>query len=286
MPNRSRPTKQRRSRSEMASIRAAILQVVEENAPMTVRQVFYQLVSLGVIDKSEGEYKGTVVRLLTDLRISGELPFESIADNTRWMRKPRTFSSLEEALRNTATTYRRAAWDNQPSYVEVWLEKDALAGVVYEETETWDVPLMVTRGYPSVSYLHAAAETIQECEKAAYLYYLGDHDPSGVDIPRNVEARLREFAPLAEIHFVRLAVTREQIAEFRLPTRPTKASDVRSRGFVGESVEVDAIAPAQLRALVRKAIEQHVNKRALRILQIAEKSEREFIDMLVTQEFE
>jgi hypothetical protein len=267
----------------MASLRGTILQVVEKNAPVTVRQVFYQLVTQGAINKTESEYKATVVRLLTDMRIVGDLPFESIADNTRWMRKPNSFSSLEQALRNTAETYRRATWDNQTAYVEVWLEKDALAGVVYDETSRWDVPLMVTRGYPSVSYLHAAAQAINSCGKPAYLYYLGDHDPSGVDIPRNVEARLREFAPEAAIHFQRLAVTPKQIVELHLPTRPTKASDSRAKGFAGQSVEVDAIPPSELRGLVRRSIEQHVNKRALRTLQIAEKSEREIIGFLATK---
>jgi hypothetical protein len=256
-------------------------QIVEENAPATVRQSFYQGVSRGAIDKTEAEYR-TVVRLLTEMRIDGSIPFGWIADNTRWMRKPRSFSSLEDALRITAETYRRATWDNQLVYVEAWLEKDALAGVVYEETEKWDVPLMVTRGYPSVSYLHAAAETIASCGKPAYLYYLGDHDPSGIDIPRNVEVRLREFAPTAEIHFHRLAVTRKQIVELDLPTRPTKARDSRAKGFLGESVEVDAIPPSELRRLVRDAIEQHVNKRALKVLRIAEQSEQESLGWLAS----
>ena len=239
----------------MVELRETISEVLAENVPMTVRQVFYQLVSRGAIAKTETEYNQTVVRLLTDMRVSGEIPFSAIADNTRWMRKPRSYSSLEAAIRLTAETYRRATWDNQPVYVEVWLEKDALAGVVLEETGPWDVPLMVTRGYASVSYLYAAAETIRECGKPAYLYYLGDHDPSGVDIPRNVEARLRQFAPEADIHFQRLAVTPAQITEWNLPTRPTKATDTRAKNFTGESVEVDAIPPAQLRSLVRNAIE-------------------------------
>jgi hypothetical protein len=101
---------------------------------------------MGVIAKTEGEYKITVVRLLGDMRRNGEIEFDWIAGNTRWMRKPRTFSSLENMLKRTAEAYRRSVWDNQECYVEIWLEKDALAGVLYEETGAWDVPLMVTRG--------------------------------------------------------------------------------------------------------------------------------------------
>lgn len=265
----------RRSKQEIEAVCAAIYRALKEDRPMTVRQVFYRLVSTGVIGKTEGEYKSTVVRLLGDLRRSGEVPFDWIADNTRWMRKPRTYTSLESMLRITAEAYRRAVWDNQPAYVEIWLEKDALAGVLMEETSAWDVPLMVTRGYPSLSYLHSAAETIAAQGKPAFLYYFGDHDPSGVDIPRKVEADLREFAPRAEIHFERVAVTRRQIRDMKLPTRPTKKTDSRSKNFIGESVEVDAIPPRELREIVRGCITRHVDEREYEALKVAEASERE-----------
>jgi hypothetical protein len=256
-------------------IREELYRLLVDDHPMTVRQVFYQLVSRGVVAKTEGEYKQTVVRLLTKMRRQGELPFGWIADNTRWMRKPRTYSSIEEMLQLTAQTYRRALWDSQPAYVEIWLEKDALAGVVYDETEPWDVPLMVTRGYPSVSYLYEAAQAISACEKPTYLYYLGDWDPSGVDITRSVERGIREFAPKAEILFQRIAVTAQQIEELALPTRPTKATDSRSKNFIGESVEVDAIPPTVLRGLVRECIEKHVDRRVLARTRKIEAAERQ-----------
>ncbi len=262
-------------------IRGAIYEVVAEDHPMTVRQVFYRLVSLGTIEKTEAEYKGTVIRLLGQMRLAKELPFDWIADNTRWMRKPDTYSGLNQALRETARFYRRALWDNQSVYVEVWLEKDALAGVLYEETAVYDVPLMVTRGYASLSYLYTAAEAIAEQDKPAFLYYFGDFDPSGVDIPRNIEQRLREFAPEAEIHFECVAVTPEQIRDWELPARPTKKTDTRSGKFDGASVEVDAIQPSMLRKLVRDRIAEHIDRKALKVLQVAEKSEREYLEQLV-----
>ena len=246
---------------------------------MTVRQVFYQAVSAGLIGKTEREYKNSIVRLLGRMRISGEIPWGWIADNTRWMRKPRTYSSLEAAIERTARTYRRALWDTQTVHVEVWLEKDALAGVLYEETERWDVPLMVTRGYPSLSYLYEAAEAIEALDKPAFVYYFGDYDPSGLDISRNVEERLRQFAPHAEIHFERTAVTDQQIEEFSLPTRPTKRTDSRAKGFEGESVEVDAIAPGTLRSMVSACIVQHIDHEELDVLKVAERSERDALRM-------
>jgi len=259
----------------MAKIRKDLYGVLEGDNPMTVRQVFYQLVSRGVIAKTEAEYKQTVVRLLTTMRRAGELPFGWISDNTRWMRKPRSYSSMNDMLRFTAKTYRRALWDSQPVYVEMWLEKDALAGVVYQETEPWDVPLMVTRGYPSVTYLYDAAEAIAECGKPAYLYSLGDWDPSGVDITRSVERDLRNFAPNAEIVFERIAVTPQQVDELRLPTRPTKKTDSRSKNFSGESVEVDAVPPSVLHRLVRDCIQKHVDQQLLARTRKIEAAERE-----------
>jgi len=252
--------------------------------PVTVRQVFYRLVSQGIVAKTESEYRSTVARLLATMRREGVIPYQWIADNTRWMRKSQSYSSLEHALYRTAQTYRRMLWVDQPVYVEVWLEKDALAGVLLEITDPWDVPLMVTRGYPSLTFLHSAAEQIAAVDKPCFLYYFGDHDPSGLDIPRRVEADLRTLAPAADITFERLAVTPTQIDAWDLPTRPTKRKDSRAKAFQGESVEVDAIRPDLLRALVTQAIIRHVDDHALDVLRAAEASERELLYAIAARE--
>ena len=280
---RSRSIKRsRRTKTAIQNLKQSLVDVVKEIQPATVRQIFYQMVSRGLIEKTEASYKNTVVRLLTDLRVEGALPFNWIADNTRWMRKPKTYSSLESAIKRTAEAYRRSVWDEQDVYVEVWLEKDALAGVLWDITAAWDVPLMVTRGYASVSYLYSAAETIITQNKPTYLYYFGDYDPSGIDIPRNVESRLREFAPDAEIHFERVAVNRQQIEDLNLPTRPTKKTDSRSKGFEGESVEVDAIPPDILRELAQDCITQHIDDHQYEVMQEAEQSERKVLEMFAS----
>lgn len=274
----SSPTKRRRKRrtkTEIDSIRQSIIEVLRIDTPMTVRQVFYQLVSLGVIEKSEAEYKGTVCRLLSTMRREGDVPFEWLADNTRWMRKPNSYSGLERCLEITASTYRRALWDDQDARVEIWLEKDALSGVLYRETEKWDVPLMVTRGYPSLSFLHSAAMDISATDKPTYLYYFGDHDPSGIDIPRKVEEDIREFVPWVDLNFERVAVLPEQIEAWNLPTRPTKRTDTRSKSFQGASVEVDAIPPARLREFVCDCIERHIDPHVLAETKRIERLERE-----------
>jgi hypothetical protein len=134
-----------------------------------------------------------------------------------------------------------------------------------------------------VSFLHEAAESIAAVGKPAYLYYLGDFDPSGCDIPRAVEEGIRDYAAGAEIHFERVAVTEEQIHELNLATRPTKQTDSRSRTFRGESVEVDAIPSATLRALVRERIERHIDRRALQAARRVENEERETLERILKE---
>ena len=156
-----------------------------------------------------------------------------------------------------------------------------MSGVVYPVTYQYDVPLMVARGYASLSFLHSAAEDISDLEVPAYIYHFGDFDPSGVNAAEKIEQTLRELAPDAEIHFQRVAVTPAQIDNWNLPTRPTKTTDSRSKNFGDISVELDAIPPDQLRQLVQSAIERHLPKRQFEILKAAEASEREIIMRLV-----
>ena len=274
--------RERRTKEDIAIIVDGLKEVLRQYNPMTVRQAFYQMTSRGYIPKTEAVYRSTVCRLLAKLRLTSEIPFGWIADNTRWMRKPRTYDSMEEALRLNLETYRRALWSRMPANVEVWIEKDALAGVIYDITSEWDVPLMVTRGYPSLSHVYEAAEAIAQARKPTYIYYLGDYDPSGVDISRSLENRLREFAPDAEIHFERIAIEPWQIAYYRLPTRPTKSSDSRAKRFGSDvSVELDALPPNTLRELVQSHILKHVDHDELARLRQIEAAERESLGWVV-----
>lgn len=284
MDNEIYPTspikRQRSTKAEVDRRRDALLAIVAAMRPMTVRQVFYQATVQGVVEKTEAGY-GKVQTDLVVLRRSGALPYGWLADSTRWQRKPTTFNGIADALRDTAAFYRKSLWADANAQVEVWLEKDALSGVVYPITDAFDVPLMVARGYASLSFLHSAAEAIEADGRPAYIYHLGDYDPSGVDAGRKIEETLRELAPTAEIHFERLALTPEQIHHWRLPTRPTKETDSRSKGFGAVSVELDAIAPDMLRTLVQSAIERHLPYAQYEVLKAAEESERTLLHMMV-----
>ena len=271
----------RRTKAEMQELRAQIYLTLQKYHPQTIRQLFYQLVSAGSVPKTEAAYQGIVVRLAGQMREDGDLPWAWVADSTRWMRKPRSYSSVEEALIRTKETYRRDLWADQDAYCEIWCEKEALAGVLYEITAEWDVPLMVVKGFPSKDFVHGAAESIEAEGKPAYLYYFGDQDPSGLWIWKDVQSKIRRYAPDADVTFERIAVTPEQIKRYQLPTRPTKREgNSHAKDFRGQSVEVDALPPTTLQALVRAVIEQHIDQHQLRITKIAEQSEREYLATL------
>ncbi len=266
--------------SDTLALMDALADVLEEQHPMSVRGAFYAASVAGRVPKTEAGYT-KVQRLLVRMRKQGLIPWGWITDGTRWRRGPRTFDGVEEALEATAHLYRRSLWDRAPARLEVWLEKEALAGVLFPVTNQWTVDLMVCKGYPSLSFLHEAAEAAKAANKPLIVYYLGDLDPSGKDIPRTIRQRFRDFG--ADVELRELAVTRDQAEDWRLPTRPTKQTDARAAGFDGDSVELDAIPPDRLRALVENAIRGHVDLRQVELVETVEHEEREVIYRLASE---
>jgi hypothetical protein len=180
----ARPVKrQRRTQAELATVSDAIVAAVETEHPITLRGVFYRVVSMGAVDKSENGYR-LIGRELLKLRRAGAIPYDRITDGTRWINKPPSFDSLEQMLEDAAASYRRALWHDQPVEVHLYSEKDAISGVVLPVTHRWDVPLGIVRGYSSESFAWSVARAIIEAAargKDTYVYQLGDHDPSGID---------------------------------------------------------------------------------------------------------
>jgi len=279
----------RRTAVEIDAIRAAIKATLTADHPMTVRQVFYRLVVQGAIEKTEIEYQQTVIRLLRDMRLDGSIPFSWIIDESRRTRGTRTFDNVADALEDCAKYYRRSALRECDDYIEVWSEKEALAGIIWDVASEYDVPVLVSKGMPSLTQLYGSASSIAKASRAgkqSYIYQFGDHDPSGVLIPRTIERRLIELCgkfnrcrpPIIE----RIALTEEQIAQHSLPTRPTKREGNRhAKNFKGDSVELDALPPETLRELVRDCIEQHISQQQLDILRASEESERDYLLSLV-----
>jgi hypothetical protein len=270
----------RRTNTELEIVDTAIYEAVRDEHPVTLRGVFYRVVSIGAVEKSEAGYR-LVGRELLKLRRAGVIPYSWITDGTRLTMKPPSWSDVDTMLEDAAASYRRALWHNQDVEVLVLSEKDAISGVVYPITSRWDVELGIVRGYSSETFAYSVAESIAATEKRTFVYQLGDHDPSGVDAWRSFEEKVRGFGLGGDAVFERLAVTPEQILEFDLPTRPTKSTDTRSRGFDGESVEVDALPATVLREIVEKAIVQHIDRRAYELNQRMEASERDGLTRLV-----
>jgi hypothetical protein len=267
------------------AIREAVLALTDEFEVMTVRQVFYQLVSRGVVPKSEnGGYRPVQAQVLK-MRRENLIPWDFIADGTRWQRKPESWDGVQDALRETARTYRRNLWRSQRVRVEVWLEKDALASVVTQATMPWDVGLMVSRGTSSATFLYQAAKVAEyaylkhKIETEVFALY--DYDAAGARAFRSVEQGLREHAPLIPMGVSRLAVTPEQIEEWSLPTRPAKVTDPEAHKFQGGAVELDAIPPDKLITLVDDAIVPLIDADAWNMEKFVEQSEREILERLV-----
>ncbi len=294
------PKKGRGLGKATVDLRDAILVLLDEDeGPWTVRQIYYQMSVRNAVEKDDAGYN-RVQRQVLAMRREGLIRYGCIADNTRWMRKPATFASLDDWVEHSTSALRIDLWRDSPAAVEVWCEKDALAGVLYDVTARWHVPLMIARGYSSETFAYEAAEVIANRDKPTRIYYLGDFDPSGKHAAFDLEGRLREFvAELRKgratqrfppefrsdylLRFVSLAVTPGQIKAWSLPTRPTKRTDARFRWFVDqygdvESCELDAIPPAALREMVTNAILGNLDSDAVARISAEEKSARELVN--------
>ena len=260
-----------KTRTHILQLQISIVNTIADiRSPMTVRQIFYRLVAAGY-PKSD-EFYNKVQRSLLDMRERGTLPYGLIADNSRSFYKPDTYSSLERMLEDQQKLYRRDFWQDQPLHLEIWLEKEALRNVFWDVTDYYQVPLYVTKGLSSVSFVYAATEEIKRIGKPTIIYFFSDYDPSGLVLTRSIERRMREFDVDAE--FIRGGLTRDQIDEYQIETRKTKPSK-HSAGFIGDSAELDALHPKILRSIVKRCIERHVDMDAFRRLAGIEEAERQ-----------
>jgi len=236
--------------SETNDLRVNIFQKFSElRMPVTVRQMYYQLLSYGY-PKNEAFY-GRVQRQLLDMRQEGVLPFDFIIDNSRRRIKYQSFTNGSQALERWMHLYRQDVWDSLNTYCEVWLEKKALQSI-FEVCYEYDVPLCISSGFSSESFIWEGVKAIKSVNKPTVIFYFSDYDPSGIALSDTVNSKLSRFG-VKDFQFKRVALTQDQIQTYNLPTRPTKQSN-HSRGFKGESCELDALHPRQLVELIRQSI--------------------------------
>jgi hypothetical protein len=261
----------------------ALIDIVRRYRPITVRGAFYraEVEIPHIVSKDENGYN-MVQKRLVKLRKLGLVQYSWITDGTRWRHGHTRYTNLAAFQVEAASLYRKDYWAHSDVYVEIWIEKDALAGVIAPVViDEWGLDLMVARGFSSLTYLYEAGQFLGQLDKEIHVYVLSDFDPSGKCAAQKVEDGLREYAPDADLHVHELAVTLDQIRDWDLPTRPTKLTDSRARKFVEkygmESVELDAIPPDQFRRLVGDAIESHADHRVIGMMKEVEQAEREQI---------
>jgi len=235
-----------------------------EHGILTLRGLHYQLVALGMTNSIQ-HYK-RVVAAMTKARWQGLVHFETFSDHDRSVLGETVIQetivsdeieSSKHTIEYWMKNYRKNRWENQPYFVEVWIEKKALQGVFNQPCRMEGVALAPCKGYPSLTFLNEAAKRFQEAVnegKEAVILYFGDYDASGEDIPRSIQANLEDFG--VDVNVKRIALMEEQVLEMNLPPAPTKKSDSRAQNWTGlGQVELDAVKPEVLQEMCTEAIE-------------------------------
>lgn len=266
-----------------AAMIATINEILDDYASqgydLSLRQLYYQLVSRNLITNEERSYKNLGV-LVSDARLAGKIDWDMIKDRGREVIENPHWTTPAQFMEQAAPQYRFDLWEDQDCYVEVMVEKQALEGVLMPVCRSLDIPFTANKGYSSSSALYEASKRfLGKAEgRRLFVIYLGDHDPSGIDMSRDVGDRLNLFLngslgrdePNEEdlIEVKRAALNMSQIRELNPPENPCKITDSRADSYISRfghsSWELDAIEPRQLAALVRNAVEGIMDVRKFR----------------------
>lgn len=234
---------------------------------LTLRQLYYQFVARDLIPNRANEYD-KLGSIINDARLAGLLDWSYINDRTRNLRGRSHWESADEIVRGAAQSYHRDLWEDQGTRVEVWIEKDALVGVISGACEALDVDYFSCRGYVSQSEMWAAARRharYLNADQDVVVLHLGDHDPSGIDMTRDIADRLAMFTGYnARLSVERIALTMDQVNEHNPPPNPAKLTDSRIEGYIAlygyESWELDALDPATLVGLINEHVGNYTDE--------------------------
>lgn len=236
-----------------------------EGLVLTLRQLFYQLVSRDFIPNTVQEYK-RLGDIVNDARMAGLMDWSAIEDRTRELSEQAHWNSPSSILEACASQFRTDRWANQSVYVEVWVEKEALAGVFERACKPLDVPLFCCRGYTSQSEMWGAGQRFvrkMRAGKKVVILHFGDHDPSGIDMTRDINDRLHMFTGhhiLPKLEVRRLALNMDQVEEFNPPENPAKTTDSRFASYEAQfgdkSWELDALNPKTLNQIVKAHVQE------------------------------
>jgi hypothetical protein len=241
----------------IALVNSVIDEYNAQGFELTLRQVYYQLVARGYIPNNERSYKN-VGNLINDGRLAGLIDWHAIVDRTRNLKGNSHWEKPQDVIDSAAYSYMLDRWKDQPNYVEVWVEKDALVGIVGQICKKLDVPFFSCRGYTSKSEMWSAAQRFirQGNKESRTIIHLGDHDPSGIDMTRDIQDRLNLFG--SDVYVKRVALTMEQIQTYNPPPNPTKLTDARATGYIAEygheCWELDALEPRVITTLIENEV--------------------------------
>lgn len=251
-----------KTRIELAN--SVLAEYAQAGYRLTIRQLYYQLVARGYIENNQRSYK-RIVSTLTKARMAGLVDWDAIEDRTRHTMRPSEWNNHIEIMEAVASQFRLPRWNGQKHHVEIMIEKEALAGVFSPLVRKYHVNITANRGYSSASEMYRHAQRIRRLQKwykkEVHILYFGDHDPSGMDMDRDIAERLLLLSWGTPFTFERLALTMGQIEEYDPPPNPAKLSDSRVMGYIDEfgydSWELDALEPQTLSKLVEDAVLQY-----------------------------
>lgn len=257
----------RKSEKMIEAANAIIQEYRAAGFVLTLRQLYYQFVSRDLLPNRQSEYKrlGSVVN---DGRLAGRIDWDAIEDRTRNVRSMPHWSDPASIVDACAQQFRVDLWATQPRRVEVWIEKDALVGVVEGVCNRYDAPFFACRGYTSQSEQWRAGRRFRAWRDAGQevvVLHLGDHDPSGIDMTRDNKDRLDMFAT-DDVEVRRLALNMDQVKKYKPPPNPAKMTDSRFGGYADRfgksSWELDALEPRVIEALIEKNLKELIDAEA------------------------
>lgn len=242
---------------------------------LTLRQLYYQFVARDIIENSQKSYN-RLGDIISNARLNGDLDWAAIEDRTRSLEGNVHWDNPAEIIDYYSRVYKIDTRIDQPNYIEVWVEKEALAGVVERICRKLDINFFACRGYVSQTTMYEASKRFISNEnlgKNNIILHLGDHDPSGIDMTRDIRERLNDCFG-AYVKVKRIALNMEQIEEFAPPPNPVKLSDSRCDGYMKKfgkmSWELDALDPNTLNELISSQVASYTDfdkKKALELKQ-------------------
>lgn len=248
---------------------------------LTTRQMYYQLVSANIVPNDEKSYS-KVKGIVSKARLAGLIDWSAIEDRARQAEEPSEWGSINSIVSSALAAFRLPRLQGQPEYIELWVEKDALAGVLEPIARKYHIVLMVNRGYSSQSAMYESARRINnnaaeyDCVNGSTVLYLGDLDPSGEDMVRDIDERLEMFGCYATVE--KVALNMDQVDYYSLPPNPAKLTDSRAASFIEKygtnSWEVDAIPPKVLQQIISDTIEASLDMDMMQAVKDKEEADK------------